>query len=85
MRVDIFGDNKGSKVIADSLRSTSRSKDIDVELHSIRGFIGTGEVRVLHVGMKELADVLTKSPGRNIFLVHRAALINVLGEFSAFV
>ena len=36
MRIDIFGDNEGSKAIAD-FSSASRSKHIDVKLHFIRG------------------------------------------------
>lgn len=35
MRVDIFGDNKGAKAIADIPRSATRSKHIDVTLHII--------------------------------------------------
>ena len=36
MRVDVFGDNKGAKVIVDYPSSASRSKHIDVKLHFIR-------------------------------------------------
>ena len=36
MRVDIFGDNEGGKVIADNPSRASRSKHIDVKLHFIR-------------------------------------------------
>ena len=36
MRVDVFGDDEGSRAIADD-SSASRSKDIDVKLHFIRG------------------------------------------------
>ena len=63
MRVDIFGDNEGAKAIADyNPSSASRSKHVDVKLHSIRGLICTGEVRILHVGTEEQhADVLTKA------------------------
>ena len=91
MRVDIFGDNEGSKAIADNPSSASRSKHIDVELHFIRGLIRTGEVRTLHIETEEQhADVLTKAFWRNQFLVHRAVLMilsrrNVLGAFSAFI
>ena len=35
-RADIFGDNEGSKAIADNPISASRSKHIDVELHFIQ-------------------------------------------------
>ena len=36
-RVDIFSDNEGSKAIADSPSSASKSKHIDVKLYFIRG------------------------------------------------
>ena len=49
MRVDIFGDNKGAKAMADTRSSESRSKHIDVKLHFIRRLIRTGEVKLLHV------------------------------------
>ena len=77
MRVDIFGDNEGGKVIADNPSRASRSKHIDVKLHFIRGLIRTGEVRIWHVGIEEQhADVLTKALWRKKFMVHRAALMN---------
>ena len=77
MQVDIFGDNEGAKAIADNPSSASRSKHIDVKLHSIRGLICTGEVRILHVGAEEQhADVLTKALWRKKILVHRPALMN---------
>ena len=42
MRVYIFGDNEGAKVIADNPSSVSRSKHIDVKLHFIRGLARKG-------------------------------------------
>ena len=60
-RLDVFGDNEGAKAIADNPSSASRSKNIDVKLHFIRGLVCAGEVRVLHVGAAEQhADMLTK-------------------------
>ena len=53
MRVDIFGDNEGSKAISDNPTNASRSKYIDVKLHFIRGLIRTGEDRIFHVGTEE--------------------------------
>ena len=62
MRLDIFGDNEGSKVIVDNPSSASRSKHIDAKLHFIRELIRTGEVRILHVGAEEQhANVLIKA------------------------
>ena len=43
MRVDIFGDNKGAKAIADNPSSASRSKHIDTKPHIIRGLIRAGK------------------------------------------
>ena len=77
MRVDVFGDNEGTKVIANNPRSASTSKYIDVKLHFIRGLVRAGEVRVLRVGTAEHhADVLTKPLRRNKFMLHRVALMN---------
>ena len=53
VRVDVFSDNEGAKGIADNPSSASRSKHIDVKLHSIRGLIRAGKVRVLHVEAAE--------------------------------
>ena len=76
--MDIFGDNEGAKVIADNPSSASRSKHIDVKLHSIRGLIRAGDVRVLHVGTEEQhADVLTKPLWRKKFMLHRGVLMNL--------
>ena len=62
MRIYIFGDNKGAKVIADNPSSASRTKHIDVKLQIIRGLIRAGELRDLHMGTAEQhADVLPKS------------------------
>ena len=49
MRVDVFGDNEGSKAIANNPSSASRSKHTDVKLHFIRGLVRAGEVRGVHV------------------------------------
>ena len=79
MRVDIFGDNEGSKAIADNPDSASRSKRIDVKLKFIWGLIHTGEDIILNVGTEEQhADTLTKALWtRKKFLVDRAALMNL--------
>ena len=77
MRVDIFGDKEEAKAIADNPSSVSRSKHIDVKLHFIRGFIGAGDVRVLHGGTEEHhADVVTKPLWRK-FMLHGGVLINL--------
>ena len=60
MRVDISDDNEGTNAITDNPSSASRSKDIDVKLHFIRGLIRRGEVRVLHVGKAEKHTDVTK-------------------------
>ena len=62
MRVDIFGNNKGAKAIADNPSRASKSKRIDAKLHFIRGLIRTEEVVLLHVGTEEQhTGVLTKA------------------------
>ena len=77
IRVDIFRDNEGAKTIADNLSSASRSKHIDVKLHSIRELIRTEEVKILHEGTeKQHADALTNAVWRKEVLIHRAALMN---------
>ena len=42
MRVDVFGDNEGTKAIADISSSPSRSKYIDVRLLFVRALIRAG-------------------------------------------
>ena len=91
IRVDIFRDNEGAKAIADNLSSASRSKHIDVKLHSRRELIRTEEVKILHEGTeKQHSDALTNAVWRKKVLVHRAALMNfyrrhLLSAFSAFI
>ena len=78
IRLDVFGDNRGAKAIANDPSSASRSKHIDVKLHFIRGLVCAGEVRVLHVGTAEQhADMLTKPLWRNKFMLYRAALMDL--------
>ena len=78
MRVDVFGDNEGAKAIVNNPSSASRSKQIDVKLHFIRGLVCSEVVRVLHVRTAEQhADMLTKPLWRNKFMFHRAALMNL--------
>ena len=79
MCVDIFGDNEGAMAIANNPSSASRSKQIDVKFHFIRGLVRAGEIRILHVGTEhQQADILTKALLRKKFMVHRAALINAV-------
>ena len=47
-RIDLFGDNEGSKAIADSPNSASRSKHIDVKLNFIWGLIRMAKVIILY-------------------------------------
>ena len=61
MRVDIFGDNKGAKTIADNASCASRSKLIDVKLHFLRGLVRTQEDVILHITKEQLAGILTKA------------------------
>ena len=78
MRVDVFGDNKGAKAVANNSSSTSTSKHIDVKVHFIRGLVRAGEVRILHVGMAEQhVDMLTKPFWRKKFMLHRAASMDL--------
>ena len=53
MRVYLFGDSEGSKVIADDPCSAWRRKYIDGILRFIWALIRTGGVRTLHVGTEE--------------------------------
>ena len=79
MCVDIFGDNEGSRAIASNPSSASRSKHIDVKLHFIRGLVRAGEIQIIHVGTEDQhADILTKALWRKTFVVHRAALMNLI-------
>ena len=78
MCVDIFGDNEGAMVIANNPSSTW-NKHIDVKFHFIQELVHAGEIRILHVGTKgQHADILTKALWRNKFMVHRAALMNLV-------
>ena len=79
MCVDIFGGNEGAMVIANNPSSASRSNHIDARFHFIQVFVRAGEIRIVHVGTKDQhADILTKALWRKKFMVHRAALINLV-------
>ena len=65
--------------IASNPSSASRSKHIDVKLHFIRGLVRAGEIQIIHVGTEDQhADILTKALWRKKFVVHRAALMNLI-------
>ena len=75
----IFGDNEGSKAIASNPSSASRSKHVDVKLHFIRKLVRAGEIQIIHIGTEDRhADILTKALWRKKFVVHRAALMNLI-------
>ena len=79
MYVDIFGDNEGAMAIANNPSSASRSKHVDVEFYFIQGLVRAGEIRILHVGTEDQhANILTKALWRKKFMVHRAALMNLV-------
>ena len=79
MCVDIFGDNEGAMAIANNPSSASRSKYIDVKFHFIRGLVRAGEIRILYVGTEDQhAGILTKAMWRKKFMVHRAALMDLV-------
>ena len=63
MSIDIFSDNYGAMAITNNPSSVSRSIT-DVNFHSIQGLVGSGEIRILHVGTEsQHADILTKVQG----------------------
>ena len=79
MCVDLFGDNAGAMAIANNPSSASRSKYIDVKFHFIRGLVRAGEIRILYVGTEDQrAGILTKVMWRKKFMVHRAALMDLV-------
>ena len=79
MYADIFGDNWGTMAMANNPSSASRSKHIDVKFHFIQGLVCAGEIWILHVRTEDQhADILTKVLWRKKFMVHRAALMNLV-------
>ncbi|CAM9261968.1 unnamed protein product, partial [Sphacelaria rigidula] len=57
----LYEDNEGAKALAENPLSSGRSKHIDVTYHFIRELVGTGKIRVVHVGSGwQHADILTK-------------------------
>ena len=79
MCTDIFGDNESAMAIANNPSSASRRNHIDLKFHFIQGLVRVGEIRILHVGTKDQhADILTKALWRNKFMVHRAALMDLI-------
>ena len=79
MRADIFEHNEGAMAIANNPSSASRSEHIDVKFSFIQELVRAEGIRILHVGTKDKhADILTKALWRKKFIVHRAALMNLV-------
>ena len=68
MCLDIFGHNEDAMTIVNHPSSTSRSKHIDAKFHFIQGL----------VRIHQHADILTKALWRDKFMVHHAALMNLV-------
>ncbi|CAM9815854.1 unnamed protein product, partial [Sphacelaria rigidula] len=67
----LYEDNEGAKALAENPFSSERSKHIDVRCHFIRELVGTGNIRVVHVGSGwQHADIWTKPLSINLFTGH---------------
>ena len=76
--IDMYKDNDGAKVLAETLRGSPRSKRIDVRFHFLRGLVRLGQITIHNITSAEQhADILTKPLGREAFRRPRDFLINL--------
>lgn len=73
--VVIFEDNQSCIRVADDQKSRKRMKHLDIKYHFICEAITNGEIRLEYKPTNEqLADIMTKGLGGNLFLEHRTNL-----------
>ncbi|QRV96994.1 Pol polyprotein/retrotransposon [Ceratobasidium sp. AG-Ba] len=66
--IEIFADNQSSMILADSEKTSGRTKHIDVQYHFIREYIQDGKCQLSWVPTKlNTADVFTKPLGPTMF------------------
>lgn len=68
----VYEDNSAALKIANNVTAMKRTKHIDVWHHFLREHVNQGTIRILTVSTKEqLADVMTKVLGKELFLRFR--------------
>ena len=68
----IFQDNRGTIAMAGNLKSSRRSKHVDIKFHFIKEKIESNEIVLKHCPSEEMvADIATKALGPNLFLKHK--------------
>lgn len=73
--VTIFEDNKSAKVFAEGPGETKRMKHIDLKYHFVHDEIDAGKIELqFKPSTEQLADIMTKGLGRNLFDKHRKSL-----------
>ena len=73
--VQVYCDNESAIAIAKNEGTHSKSKSIRIETHAVRERINRHEIQLEHVRSKDnVADILTKSLPRDLFLTHRDGL-----------
>ena len=71
----IYSDSQAAINVTKAEHTHKLSKHLDIKLHSIRERIQGGQIEVRYVPTKDnLADIFTKSLGRNLFQDHVASL-----------
>ncbi|CAM9598848.1 unnamed protein product, partial [Choristocarpus tenellus] len=74
---EMFEDNDGACKLVRNVTSSSRTKQIDVRHHFLRGLPRKGDTRVVFIGtVNQSADVLTKNSPVRIFRQHVKFLMN---------
>lgn len=73
--VVIYEDNQSCIRVADDQKSNKRMKHLDIKYHFIVEAIKGDEIQIQYKPTNEqLADIMTKGLGRNLFIEHRANL-----------
>lgn len=73
--VVIYEDNQSCISIANDSKESMRMKHLDIKYNFIRDVIANGEVYIEYMQTNDqVADIMTKGLGRNLFQKHRESL-----------
>ena len=76
--VPIFEDNRGCRIISETLASSSRLRHVDVSIHNVQHHVASHHVRLLDCPSADMhADALTKALSEPAFIRHRDVLFGV--------
>ncbi|GJV60542.1 ribonuclease H-like domain-containing protein [Tanacetum coccineum] len=74
----VYGDNVSVVYLSTNLVQHQRTKHIEIDIHFVRDYVASGQVRVLHVPSRfQYADIFTKSLPSALFFEFRSRLMDL--------